>query len=243
MIVIMLGGKARVGKTTAANILKVIAENMGMRPVIVPFAKAIKDEATKLGLSKDTKPDLYRAFCQDLGERKRKENPDHWVNAFNQVFEKLAKEENEALESTDKKYKERVVIIDDCRYLNEVAYGRKIGAKQVFIAHGSREIEDLNGEWRQHESEDMANKIETKQKDYDNLFEYRISNDGSMDNFVEVLSQLSLVLFNVIAESLTLCPCEVCTAHRQGRDINYDSLLAEVEELIEDLYKKKEKEK
>lgn len=235
----MLGGKARVGKTTAANILKVIAENMGMNPTIIPFAKAIKDEATKLGLSKEDKPEIYRAFCQDLGEKKRKENPDYWVERFNEVFEKLAKEENEALEDNSKKYKERVIIIDDCRYLNEIAYGRKIGAKQVFIAHGSREIEDLKGKWRQHESEDMANKIETKEKDYDNLFEYRISNDGSMDNFVEVLSQLALILFNVIAESLTLCSCEVCVAQRQGRDINYDSLLLEIEELIEDVYKKK----
>jgi len=242
MIVIMLGGKARVGKTTAANILKIIAENMGMKPVIVPFAKAIKDEAAKLGLSKETKPDQYRAFCQDLGERKRKENPDYWVECFNKTFEKLAKEENENLENNSKKYKERVIIIDDCRYMNEVAYGRKIGAKQIFIAHGSRQLEDHNGEWRNHESETMANKIELSEKDYDQLFEFRLINDGSMDKYVELLSQLSLILFNIIAESLVLCECEVCSANRQGRNINHESLLKEIEELIDDMYKKKDTE-
>jgi len=63
-----------------------------------------------------------------------------------------------------------------------------------------------------------------------------------MDKYVELLSQLSLILFNIIAESLVLCECEVCSANRQGRNINHESLLKEIEELIDDMYKKKDTE-
>ena len=237
----MLGGKARVGKTTTANILKVIAENLGMRPVIVPFAKVIKDEATKAGLAKDTKPEEYRAFCQNLGETKRKEDPDYWVKKFDKIFLGLAEEENLLLDNAQAKYKERVVIIDDCRYMNEIAYGRHIGAKQVFLAHGERKLEDHDALWREHHSEEVGNKAEVMAKDYDQLFEYRLENSGDIDHLVKQLSEISLILFNVIAESLTMCDCEVCMAFRQGRKVNTEALMQEIVELMDDVYKKKEK--
>ena len=236
----MLGGKARVGKTTAANILKIIAESLDMDPVVLPFAKAIKDEATKKGLSKDLNAEEYRAFCQELGATKRSKDPDYWVNKFNKTFEKIAKEENKNLEDDRKKYKEKVIIVDDCRYLNEINYGRSIGAKQVFISHGKRELEDHNGEWRNHESEVMGNLVESGNKDYDSLFEFKITNEGNMDSFLDSLSQLAMLLFSVVAESLVLCNCEVCLAARQGRPVKEDILLKEIEEMIEDIYKKEQ---
>lgn len=241
MIVIMLGGKARVGKTTAANILKVIAENAGMKPVIVPFAKAIKDEASRLGLSKEKEPEKYRAFCQELGEGKRKEDPDFWVNKFHETYMTLLEDENKTLDNNKKKYKERVILVDDCRYMNEVAYGRKIGAVQVFITHGNRQLEDPNGAWREHESETMANNIEANHKDYKELFQFKLPNDKDMNNFMNLLSQFSMVGFNLLAESLTLCECEVCTAYRQGRDINGDKLKQEIVEMIDNYYRKDKK--
>lgn len=234
----MLGGKARVGKTTAANILKAIAENIGMKPIILPFAKAIKDEASRLGLSKETNPEQYRAFCQELGEGKRKEEPDYWINKFHESYLTLLKDDNKLLDNDKKKYKERVIIVDDCRYLNEVAYGRKIGAVQIFISHGDRELEDHHGAWRQHESEDMANRIENNDKDYQQLFEYKLPNDKDMHHYVELLSQFSLVALNIIAASLTMCDCESCRSKRQGRNADEDKLKLEIEELINDYYRK-----
>lgn len=236
----MIGGKARVGKTTAANILKVISEKLGMRPVIVPFAKAIKDEAIKAGLSKETTPEEYRAFCQQLGEAKRNEDPDYWVKKFEETFTGMAMEEDSMLDNPLKKYKERIILIDDCRYLNELGFGRTIGAKQIFIAHGDRSLDDHDADWRKHHSEEVGNKTELMDKDYDQLFEYRLVNNGTMNSFVSQLSELSLVLFNVIAESLTMCECEVCMSFRQGRKVNTETLMQEISDLVEDIYKKKE---
>ena len=238
MIVIMLGGKARVGKTTAANILKVMAEEAGLKPIILPFAKAIKDEAQAMGISKETSPDIYRAFCQEIGKTKRAENPDHWVEEWLTRYNILAKEENKSLDNETKKYKERVIIVDDCRYMNEVALGRKIGAVQIFIGHGTRTLEDHNGAWRLHESEDMNNKIELKDKDYCQLFDYRIDNSDSVAEFLLKVGKVAVLCLNVLAESLVMCGCETCKAFRQNREIDGSEVAKEVQDFLDNLYRK-----
>lgn len=239
-MIIMLGGKARAGKTTVANILKIIAEEMGMKPVILPFAKAIKDEAGKLGLFKDKNPKEYRDFCQKLGEEKRNEDPEYWIKKHYESIKKMSCLEDKDLNDDNKRFKERVIIVDDCRYMNEIAYARSIGAVTVFVSHGNRAIEETDAEWRQHSSEELGNKTENKEKDYDDVFDWRLDNKGSLEELTDATTQAGMVLLNVFAESLVLCGCEFCQAQRQKRKVDCEKLSAEVEELLNDYYKRTE---
>ena len=75
----MIGGQARVGKTTLAKWISEYAYNNKYTPVIVPFAAALKEEAAKKGYTKDTNQEEYREFCQTLGSTMRQEDPDYWV--------------------------------------------------------------------------------------------------------------------------------------------------------------------
>jgi len=238
MILIVLGGKARARKTTVANIMKIVAEELGMKPVILPFAKAIKEEAEKLGLFKDKTPKEYREFCQKLGEEKRNENVDYWVEKHKQSIKKMLEQEHKDLDNSDKRFKERVIIVDDCRYMNEVAYARSIGAKTIFISHKDRMIEELDADWRKHTSEELGNKIESNDKDYNDIFDWCIDNSGSIEELVDSVTNACTVLFNLYADSLVLCDCEFCKAKRQNRKIDCEKLSMEVEELLNDYYKR-----
>ena len=81
MIIVMIGGKARVGKTTLANIVAEYCLNNNLTPKMVPFAYGLKKAAESKGLSKDKNSEEYRKFCQTLGESMRIKNPDHWVES------------------------------------------------------------------------------------------------------------------------------------------------------------------
>ena len=78
----MIGGKARVGKTTLAKWLSEYAYKEGYSPVLLPFAQALKEEAETRGYSKDKNPEEYRLFCQTLGSEMRATDSDFWVNKF-----------------------------------------------------------------------------------------------------------------------------------------------------------------
>ena len=53
MKTIMFSGKARVGKTHAAKQIAELAFSAGMKPVLMPFAKPIKDKANADGFTKE----------------------------------------------------------------------------------------------------------------------------------------------------------------------------------------------
>lgn len=234
MMVVMIGGKARVGKTTAANWFNKYLYEKGYSPVNLSFAEILKKEVELTGLTKEKNPEEYRVACQVLGSTKRKEDPDYWVKKFAERLATIKSQDTDNLEVNPKQWHEKCVIVDDCRYLNEVGYGRKIGALEVFIAHGTRKLIDHTGEWRNHESEDMANKIEAGNKDYQEMFHYRVFNNTSEEKF-----KLKLVeLFDDWLEYLQdddkyLCTCVGCVATRTDTEISSDA----IENIIESLHK------
>lgn len=228
MITIMLAGKARVGKTTAANLIQSFAKKNDFKPVILPFAKTIKDEAESLGLSKDSDPAKYRAFCQELGEGKRKENPDYWINLFKDKWMELDALDTAASQDPDKLWKETVVIVDDCRYQNELNFGKLIGAKLVFISHGIRELNDHNGEWRQHESERLANEVESGNKDLIDMFDFRITNGGTLETFTEKLKERVELLLNLRPQGIVPCDCLACKKMRSDEQMSIDDFFNEL---------------
>lgn len=194
MKIIMFSGKARVGKTHAANQIAELAFSAGMKPVLLPFAKPIKDRAAADGFTKDKNPQEYRSYCQLMGETARQLDPDHWINAWLEELKAIEDKEHSDIAS-NKKHWEYVVIVDDCRYDNEVKLCSDLGGMLVFVRHGNRKIEDLNADWRNHESENFANEVEHVACDD---VDYYIENDATLRTFNGEIHKLSRKLLGIV---------------------------------------------
>lgn len=235
MITIFFAGQARVGKTTAADIVAKYAKKNDFKPVLLSFAKSIKDAATAANLTKEANPIEYRAFCQSIGEGKRKEDPDYWIKKFKEQWLELYEKDNKASQCLDKLWKETIVIVDDCRYLNELNLGKQLGAKTVFISKGTRDLAENRAEWRSHESEDMANQYELGSKDYQDLFHYVIKNDDTLDSFKEKIQNRLLLWLDISPQSYTECNCLACDKMRKDEKIT-------LEEFFKDIFDENEEE-
>ncbi len=218
MIVVGFCGRARTGKSTLCRELFDAAEHKGWDVVIRPFAYPLKKYVVEdLGYSKEKHPDEYRKHCQEVGAAKRAEDPDHWLNLWEDSIKDLS------LIDCDKPL---LVLVDDVRYQNELDLLVKSSAVVSFVRHGKREIDDPRGEWRNHESEDLANSFEMsdKQSLYRKGFDYVIDNDkpeGSLEawapNFMDGLSD---------AEA---CTCEGCMAMFEHRQFDMKKILDELD--------------
>lgn len=194
MRIIQISGKGRVGKTTLAHLIAKHAFDLGYIPVMLPFADGIKKMAAAQGITKEGDSSAYRNFCQELGASKRAEDPDYWVTkAYEAIQEYMVKEiDNKIAKKTNYEY---VIIQDDVRYMNELAFGRELVATQIFLSQGIRRLDEHNAEWRNHESEAMSNQIEkdmlipVKQANADEAFDIIINNDGDLEDLEHIVKQ------------------------------------------------------
>jgi guanylate kinase len=234
MLIIMIGGPARVGKTTLAKWLSEYAYNEGYTPVILPFAQALKDEAEKRGYSKDKNPEEYRAFCQTLGSEARNEDQDFWVKKFKEKIKFMYEQEQKALAEDPDTWHEKVIIVDDCRYMNEVATARDLKALTIFISAGDRELPEAKAEWRTHESEAMANALEQNDKNYTEVFDYVVRNAFSERQYKNKVTEKFEEWFHILSEGLVgnLCSCEMCIASREDRDPDADRVIQHILDII-----------
>jgi nucleoside-triphosphatase THEP1 len=227
MQIIILNGQAGSGKTTAAKFIAGEAFKQGLTPVLESFARPIKEEAIALGYTKEEFPDKYREFCQDMGATARAGNPDHWVELMQARISKLRAEENASLKD-NRKYWEKVVIIDDCRYMNEVAMGIKEKATLIFISTGERSLTE--GDWREHESEALAISVDNGSDDGD-LFHYIIYNDKTQDEYVDKIKEMASIWCGT---RLDECDCPGCRMHRSGAAMSAREVLDELIDLLEE---------
>ncbi len=183
MELIIISGPARVGKTALANHIAENSFELGFKPVLLSFAGVLKEEAESRGYSKEDNPKEYREFCQVHGALMRETDPDYWVKLFEEKLLKLYDEELKDLKE-NKAFWERCVIVDDCRYENEVSLGRKHKGVLVFLSPGSRRLEEHNAEWRNHHSEALAKKVEGGDEESVDMFDYIILNEDSPKNLV-----------------------------------------------------------
>ena len=184
MKLIQLCGAGRAGKSTIANILYDLASDNNYIPVILPFAKPLKEEAVQQGFSKEEDPEKYRAYCQKWGAGRRKEDPDYWVKKVHKNIEDLIEVESALKQSGEEKF-EHLIIQDDVRYMNEIAYGREMNAYQIFVTTGDRTLPELGEDWRNHESEELANNVEMGNKDYTDIFHEYIVNSDPIPELVD----------------------------------------------------------
>lgn len=228
MIILGMSGKARTGKSTLCRELYDAAERVGWDVIVKPFAGPLKKHVTEvLGFSKESHPDEYRSYCQSEGAGKRKENPNHWVNLW---LEDIKKERKKELRSSSRPV---LYLVDDVRYPNEIEILRSslVNATVIFVKHGSREIEDPNGEWRSHESERLSNENEAKtDEDLKQLYDFVIHNDKSK----EEIKKWASTFVNFLAEP-DPCLCESCVANYEMRQPNLSKLDNELKEFLDDI--------
>lgn len=156
-------GPARAGKTTASNYLEEECKERGYYTQRLSFAGPIKEGCARLGITKEKDHDEYRELAQRWGKGRRERNPNHYIRKMGRALQRCALVEKSDYALLDKQrnlccWSETVVIIDDVRYENEVAALHELGAHIVLVHPGESRI-DFSEEWRQHESESLANKI------------------------------------------------------------------------------------
>ena len=202
MQLIVIGGQAGVGKTTLAHMIAKKAFELGFIPVVESFAGALKREAEEEGYNKEDFPEEYRKFCQELGAKKRQEDPNYWINKFNTAIEDILKKEEEDLEKNSK-YWERCVIVDDCRYPNEVSYSLEKQASTIFMTYGRRRNPNSRKSWFNHESEDLANSVAKNPEKFSKAFAYFIENDQSISELTRKAELGTPYWCNVCADKNT----------------------------------------
>jgi len=236
MQIIMIAGKAGVGKTTIASIIADEVFNLGLVPVLLSFAGPLKKDAKDKGYDKVEFPEKYRSYCQDVGAAMRELDADHWVKLMHASIEEVIVAEQLHIDQGDK-FWERCVIIDDCRYVNEIAYGIAEDAVRLFISSGKRKLCDY--EWRKHDSEALANLIESGEghgTEYRDLFQHIIYNDktaGSLDDRLREMVPIWCGTKVGNGERGLLCGCEGCRSKRSGKTPFSETLFGELMDLID----------
>lgn len=156
MRIIGFGGLASAGKSTCAHALAAELVDKGYKPYVMQFAGRLKRASNDLGFVKGGEFDaLYRKFCQFTGAMAREADPDWWVK-----LTEMDLREHQLLEGAeladDGPFRERVLIFDDVRYLNEIELIRKWGGNLVFVDRYKRLEDRLSEEMYAHESEALA---------------------------------------------------------------------------------------
>lgn len=187
MQVIALAGLAQCGKSTLAGWIAEGAYNLGLTPRKLSFAGSLKRAAVAVGADKKSNPELYRKFCQVVGGSFRDldyvpgvTGPDYWVDLVRQELAQLQSDDDERIGT--EKYRELVVIFDDARYMNELGMLRDWEATTIYVDRGD-ELPDPEAPFRKDISEKLAYDLETDFSMREELFQYTVTSDGTMDEY------------------------------------------------------------
>lgn len=214
MKIVAFAGLAGSGKTTAADLFAKHAFSEGYSPRMDHFAKPLKDAAEALGASKMAQPALYRRFCQYVGKNFRDPDfvpgvtgLDYWCD---QMWERLKKHQSDEVRDAENakghcRWFERVIIIDDVRYINEIELLGMWGATIVFVDGHSRlglgTSWDELPEWRTDPSERVAWDY-TMGRLADSTFDYAITNNSTFDFLDQIVAAMTPHWLGDIAEEV-----------------------------------------
>jgi hypothetical protein len=244
MHVIALSGMARVGKTEVADIIEMEARATGMHPLRISFSTPLKyDIAVRHGYKDPVKfkqehPDVYRKECQTIGAEMRRKNPYHWVNRWIE-YAKIEQGRELSRQSESGDWEETVLIVDDCRYINELEAVKQFDAVTVFIYAGRRRLDEHNATWRVHESEELAQRVEGGDDTLIDWFDWSIYNDGTQTDLENKLEQrLPYLLGEDAGRFANTCKCTECEAFRF--DIQAAELIEGFREALREIHADKD---
>jgi len=126
--IILLGGKAGVGKTTTANILQKLFEDCGVSSCICNFANTLKKVAKESFGWDGEKDDKGRRLLQEIGKCGRNYYEDIWVDSI------LT---SHFMEDYD------IIIIDDWRFLNESTKCKNFPYRKTILVYISAEDREI----------------------------------------------------------------------------------------------------
>lgn len=235
MIIIGFSGRARTGKSTLSRHLYDAAHDAGWDVEIKPFAGPLKRHVVEdMGYAKEKDPDNYRKFCQEIGASKRAENPDHWVNLW---YEDMKAEYKKEMEEA---VRPRLYLVDDVRYPNELKKLAEMGAITCFIKHADREIEDPDGEWRNHNSEELANNGEKcRDETLKSLgYDWVVYNNRPEKEIAKWAKRMVTEI--ILTHRDDMCTCEGCEAARENRDTDNDKINQELDDMLREIEKELE---
>lgn len=192
MQIIGLTGLAQCGKTTLADEISRIAYHRGMTPKKMSFAGRLKKAAAEIGADKVSQPELYRKFCQEVGNNMRSleylpgvTGPDYWVQRTHEdIAIEQAKENARPVYGDGKegKWSETVLIFDDVRFENEVELLKNMGATLILLNRG-KELPDPAAKFRSHISEKLAYDLMGDHELRMKYMNFTVDSTGSMEQF------------------------------------------------------------
>lgn len=157
--IIMISGKARSGKDTLANFLKIKFEKENKKVAIIHFADYLKFLCEKYFEYNPIKDDKNRNILKSIGEEARKSNPEIWCEICGQIIDFIL------LNHFD------VIIIADLRRLNEYYYITALFEDEVEVY--TIRVNRKNNQNFSNKS--MANHITEIELDNEVIFNYNIS--------------------------------------------------------------------
>ena len=232
MHVIGIGGMAGSGKTTAADFIEIESINLDCKPIRISFADPVRAEAAKRAgyddwrLLKKEKHEEYRKLCQEIADEGR---PSTWVNIMNEKLQKIQAEETQCSSPI---FEERLVIIDDVRFHNELELIKAYEGTTVFIHLGDRMSDLPDGPWRTHESEELSQLVEAQRPEYTDLFQWDIFNDK--DHLVlekKLADRLDAFCGTAPVRFAKPCDCPTCRLFRA--DIQVSEMIDGFQEAID----------
>jgi hypothetical protein len=242
MHVVVLGGLARVGKTDICDTIEMEGEAEGFKVKRVSFASVLKEKVARAnGYGKNWRkfkedyPKEYREECQNLGAMMRAKDPNYWVNLWHTKLSKLQAEE---LRSKGPEFNEYLVLVDDCRYPNELDAAKAWEAFTMFVYAGDRisNLPDINADWRSHESEEMSLKIEAFEEGYTHLFDWSLFNDkGTRELEIKLQERIDYILGLAPHRFGELCQCNECLAFMA--DVQAKELIEQFKDALNELWK------
>lgn len=167
MKVFIISGKARSGKSTVSELIKKYYENIGLKTIVLAYARYIKmyaQDVSEWDGSDETKP---RELLQFLGTEIIR-------NKINQEFfvKRIVDDIKIYSHFMD------VAIISDARFVDEIEYPKNHFKDTVTINIVKPNlVTDLTDKQQQHASETSLNEY--------NKYDYVIVNDGTLEQLEE----------------------------------------------------------
>ena len=231
MFVIGIGGIAGSGKSTAADFIEIESINHDCKPIRLSFADPVRAQAAEEAgfedwrILKDQNHEMYRILCQSIADAGR---PSKWVNIMHEKLKEIQKEE---AEDSCPIFEERLVIIDDVRYPNELELVNSWQGVTLFIRQGDRPVED-SGAWRAHDSEWLNQQVEAARPEYADSYEWEIFNDRDEVALEKKLMD-RLPAFTGVAPNRysDKCNCTSCKIFRA--DVSSSEMIDSFREAIE----------
>lgn len=189
---ILIGGRAGVGKTTAGNYMQThLSKLHGLRVALSGFANPVKDIARSVFKWDGKKDDKGRRLLQVIGtDAGRDYNENIWVEYF------LDSQLNSL-------FPNHIVLVDDWRFPNEKSFFEKDFLFDIITIRVERKDNPaLSEESMQHISENAlpVSEIESLVYNENEYYNFTVFNDGTVEDFHNKLDSVLNYLETKIIE-------------------------------------------